>query len=128
MTSTTGKVFVTVQCATYEHKMDDVFATRMPQLGLTGYGRSKEEAERNCKRLFGTFINAHRRQGDLDAVLNRAKVEWTAESPTDVSHYEDATQLDFAPVSASEVINRTLAEWAPMAEAATGSDSLRVAA
>ncbi len=92
--TTQRKVAVNVKCAIFKHPQDGVFAARLPELGLTGYGATNEEAIISCKRLFNRFIHAYRDVGKLEDVLNRAGVRWSwaDESPAK-SEYEDTNRL-----------------------------------
>ena len=59
-----------------KHNRDGVFAARLPALGLTGYGKTEEEARNSCDNLYETFIQTHIEKETLTKVLGRAGVRW----------------------------------------------------
>ena len=89
------QVVVNVRCVTQQHKDDGVFAARFPQLGLSAFGETEEEAIENSKRLFNRFINTYRSVGKLHEVLDSAEVEWhwRDEYPSDRPAFEDTDNL-----------------------------------
>ena len=89
------QVVVNVRYVTQQHKDDGVFAARFPQLGLSAFGGTEEEAIENSKRLFNRFINTYRSVGKLEEVLNSADVEWhwRDEYPADRPEFEDTDKL-----------------------------------
>ncbi|MCY4448990.1 MAG: hypothetical protein OXE02_09150 [Chloroflexi bacterium] len=55
----------------------DVCVAQIPELGLTGYGKTMDEAEQSVKELFNNLISEYRRQGVLeDRLTNHFKVSW----------------------------------------------------
>ncbi len=58
------------------HRADGLSAARLPALGLTGYGETKEEALRSCRSLYGTFVRAYPSRNMFPSVLDRAGVKW----------------------------------------------------
>ena len=95
------QVVVNVRCVIQQHKDDGVFAARFPQLGLSAFGETEDEAIVSSKRLFNRFINTYRSVGKLEEVLNSANVEWywLDEYPGDRPAFEDTNKL-FEPVNA----------------------------
>ena len=71
------KVTAKINCVIQRHGRDHVFAARFPDLGLTGYGSTKEEAMRSCKSLYRTFVRTYRSRNMFPAVLERAGVQWS---------------------------------------------------
>ena len=71
----TGKIVVATTL-TKEYR-GDVCVAQIPQLGLTGYGKTMDEAEQSVKELFNDLISEYRRQGVLeDRLTNHFKVAW----------------------------------------------------
>ncbi len=93
--STLETVVVNVDVITLKRPNDDVIVARLPELGLTAYGLSAQDAEENVKRLFNRFIHGHRDAGTLESVLDRAGVDWfkREEYPSDQPAYEDTNLL-----------------------------------
>ena len=54
----------------------DSYAARVPELGLTGYGTTMDEAKTKVKRMFASFVAAYRKRGNLDQVLDEKKMTW----------------------------------------------------
>ena len=70
------KVTARVNYVIERHRADGLFAARLPALGLTGYGETKEEALRSCRSLYGTFVQTYRSRNMFPSVLDRASVKW----------------------------------------------------
>ncbi|MYA49728.1 MAG: hypothetical protein F4185_00660 [Chloroflexi bacterium] len=71
----TGKIVVATTL-TKEYR-GDVCVAQIPQLGLTGYGKTMDEAEQSVKELFNDLISEYRRLGVLeDRLTNHFKVAW----------------------------------------------------
>ena len=83
-----------VSLKTTKHKDKALFAARIPELGLTAYGHSTENAEQEVKNLFRTFIQNLREKGQLKKRLDQAKVKWFWEDeyPNDWIPVEDTAQ------------------------------------
>lgn len=75
-----GRVIVLLEPSFFEHQENDRFAARFPQLGLTSFGTTRDEALESLKRLFVTFVRVRRENGTLEEFLNAADVEWYPES------------------------------------------------
>ena len=99
------QVVVNIRCTIQTHKDDGVFAARFPQLGLSAFGNTEEEAIESSKRLFNRFINTYRSAGRLDEVLNLAGVEWhwREEYPEDRPAFEDTNELFESIKAASDL-------------------------
>jgi|APCry1669189204_1035204.scaffolds.fasta_scaffold180436_1 hypothetical protein len=61
----------------------DTYAARVPELGLTGYGTTMDEAKQKVKRMFAAFVVAHRKRGLLSDVLDGKKMTWCWEKDYD---------------------------------------------
>ena len=59
-----GKIIVATTL-TKEYR-GDVCVAHIPQLGLSGYGKTMDEAERSVKELFNNLISEYRRLGVLE--------------------------------------------------------------
>ncbi len=75
-----NRVIVLLEPTYYRNQDDDRFAARFPQLGLTSFGKTREEAMESLKRLFVTFVRVRRNNGTLEDFLTSAGVEWYPES------------------------------------------------
>ena len=64
---------------------------RFDELGLTSFGDNHDQAVQRLKKLFNTFIHAHRELGVLGETLNQLGVtwHWADEYPEDSPDYED---------------------------------------
>ena len=69
----------------------ELHAARFEDLGLTAYGATPDEAVAALKRMFNTFIHAHRRLGSLEDTLNQLGVNWywADEYPSNCPPYEN---------------------------------------
>lgn len=74
------RVIVLLEPSFFEHQENDRFAARFPQLGLTSFGKTRDEALESLKRLFVTFVRVRRENGTLEKFLDAAGVEWYRES------------------------------------------------
>ena len=71
-----GKVVAVVSPEYLYNEEEGVHAARIRSLGITGYGRSEEEAAEKIKRMFTAMVNAHREYDSLEDWLNGSGVEW----------------------------------------------------
>ena len=67
-------VELNVTTSVYRHKDGDAWAVRCPELGLTGYGKTEEEAEQSLERLVRKFANVYALLGQLETRLKQAGV------------------------------------------------------
>jgi hypothetical protein len=58
----------------YQHSVRDAWAVRCPELGLTGYGKTEEEAEQSLDRLVKKFASTYSKLGQLTQRLKQAGV------------------------------------------------------
>lgn len=58
-------------------KMDNFYAARIKELGLTAYGSSRDEAHARLRRMLGEYIEAHRSRGTLKERLDRSGLKWS---------------------------------------------------
>ena len=65
----TGKIVVATTL-TKEYR-GDVCVAQIPQLGLTGYGKTMDEAEQSVKELFNDLISEYRRLGVLEEQVDQ---------------------------------------------------------
>lgn len=70
------RVVVNVTCRLYFHADRQYFSARCPELGMTAYGNSEEEAIERFKLHFNEAIDAYREQGALRRVLENSGVQW----------------------------------------------------
>ncbi len=61
---------------TREPEAETVYASRYPQLGLTAYGSSENEADDMLKNLLEVFTNCLLDKGLLVQRLERASIRW----------------------------------------------------
>ena len=71
-----GKVVAVVSPEYLYNEEEGVHAARIRPLGITGYGRSEDEAAAKIKRMFAAMVNAHREHGSLEKWLNEPGIEW----------------------------------------------------
>lgn len=76
MSTRQGKVVVLVTPEISRHQNGDLFAARFPELGLTAYGRTEEQAWEDLKVMYRAFIGELRRKGVLEERLNQVGVKW----------------------------------------------------
>jgi len=72
------KVVVVTTVEYRQFPNDGLHAARFRPLGLTAYGRSREDARSNFFSLFRTFVEDTRELGQLETQLDRAGVTWHA--------------------------------------------------
>lgn len=79
------KVVVLVSIKTSTRTDGKMFAAHLPELGLTAYGRTEEDAKCAVRALFASFIDQYRSLGLLEKRLNQigAKWYWEDEYPND---------------------------------------------
>lgn len=65
----TGRIVIETSISWEAWDNWDYMAARIRELGLTAYGRTKDEARTAVKHLFHEFITMHRELGDLDVHL-----------------------------------------------------------
>ncbi len=58
---------------------EGIYAMRIKELGLTGFGDSVADARDSLDGLFQAFIVGHRSQDTLEEVLSRSGLEWSWE-------------------------------------------------
>lgn len=72
-----GEVVVMVRLTTRQPTDDAPFyAVRIPEMGLTGYGDSEDEATQRVKKMFASMVDDHREKGTLENMLDASGLEW----------------------------------------------------
>lgn len=71
----TEKIGVWLKLDRYRHP-SGVYASRYPQLGLTGYGRSAEDSEKELDSLFRKFISVYTATGQLEARFKQVGLKY----------------------------------------------------
>ena len=100
-----GKVVVVVSPEYLYNDEEGIYAAQMQDLGITGYGRTEEEAGEKIKRMFAAMVNAHRDLGSLDKWLGESGVEW---------HWYDEYEGDTPVEDVSlPMPTRTPVSWSP---------------
>jgi hypothetical protein len=102
-----GKVVVPVHLNYFRNKEHDFVAAHSRDLGLTGYGKTEEEAHESFKRVFSVFIRVSRSEGFLKSMLDRIGVRWymADECTQDYEDVSDRCYLDsstFVEVGATD--------------------------
>ena len=89
------QVIVKVKCRIERNEVAELYAARIQEFGLTGYGSTEEEALSDCKLLFRRFIRAYRKDGKLTGILNGSGVQWypREEYPEGELDPEDTNEL-----------------------------------
>ena len=87
-----GKVVVIVTLDTEYIEDMGAWEAHMPDLAITSYAHTEDDAMKATKDLFGYTVRAHRRMGSLSEWLDACKVQWVWEphykgekEPEDVS-------------------------------------------
>ena len=90
------KVVVMVSIKVAKRSDEKMFAARIPELGLTAYGRNEEMARESVKVQFNRFINKYRELGLdlLEKRLNQVGVEW---------YWEDKYPSDGLPIEYTSI-------------------------
>ena len=70
-----GVIQVNIQVSRYEEEGSQVTAF-CDELGLAGFGHSREGAERNLKKVVLSFCRSLKRQGKLGSALDEAGIPW----------------------------------------------------
>ncbi len=70
------QVVVLVRPSLLQHKVTGWFAARIPELGLTAYGKTADEALTKVRRMFASTVYAHREAGTLERWLTSSGVRW----------------------------------------------------
>lgn len=106
------KVVIPVRLKYFHNEGLSVTAAHSHELGLTGYGDSREEARESFKKVFSLFVHVSRTEGFLEDILNRLGVvwKWADEFSED---YEDVSKLR-PSISDTPVSERT--EFTPVPE------------
>ncbi len=116
---TENRVVVSFQALTTYHEKGRLFASRFPEMGITAYGDTLDEALREMKLSFNAYIHELRKRGILEATLDRLGItwEWEPEYAETGSAYEDTDSL-LAPrentpplVSRGQVLASAAASW-----------------
>lgn len=71
-----GRVVVNLTCRLYFHADREYFSARCPELGMTAYGKTVDDALEHFKSHFNEAIDAYREQGALRKVLENSGVQW----------------------------------------------------
>ena len=94
MESEEQKVVVHLTIAVEHNISAQRYAARVRQLGLTAYGPREEDAMRHCKRMFAVFVEAHRKAGTLESVLDKSGLQWERASAAEGT-YEDLNEANW---------------------------------
>lgn len=112
-----GRVVVRSAVTMMRNEEHGVFSASFEEMGVTGFGKTPDEALHELKMVFRTYIRACREHGLLEKNLNRLGVDWAWESEYP-GEYEDT---DPVPASDEEPWQRiqkrilTSATWNLMA-------------
>ena len=63
----------------FEGSADGPVVARFRRLGLRAYGKTQEEAKNTLHKMLHVFIDEHSKTGQIDHVLNDAKIFWYTE-------------------------------------------------
>ena len=77
MPGTSKKVVVRTRLLIEERGDGEMFAAHLDALGLTAYGLTSDEASKNVKDLFNTWITQYRDLGVLETRLDAIGAEWS---------------------------------------------------
>ena len=96
-------VVVTAPLTVYVESDREVTAARFRVLGLTAYGKDREEAVSTLKRMFNKMIHAYRDRGQLEMQLTALGVEWcrAKDYPLDSPPYENTNDQPLAAATSS---------------------------
>ena len=75
----TNDIRIVVAIVSPEIQYDEVvekYTARINELGVTGYGDTKEKALSRVKDLYGSWVSAHRYNEDLVEYLDRSGITW----------------------------------------------------
>ena len=88
------KVVVLVTPEITKHSEETIYAGKLPELALTAYGRTPEQAAQAVKDLFRKFVDEHRKLGKLKERLDQSGVTWwwISEYPAEGIAVEDTTK------------------------------------
>jgi hypothetical protein len=75
-TKTEERVAVVVAPQRLYNKKEKFFVTRIPELGLSAFGKTLDETEAKVKQMFGVYVRLHRRHGDLEKKLSESGLTW----------------------------------------------------
>ena len=96
-----GRVVVLVTPDNLRESRTGIHAARVPQLGLTAYGDSVDEALRKLKRMYASAVEAHRQCGTLTKWLDDSGLTWCHEHEyTGLIPIEDAKASGGKPIYA----------------------------
>lgn len=95
MSSREEKVVVVSPVTMFRNEADGLFAASFSEMGLTGFGKTPDEARHSLKMVFRTFIRECREHGVLEKNLNRLGVDWEWKEKSDEAglEYEDTDSL-----------------------------------
>ena len=71
-----GRVVVNLTCRLYFHPDREYFSARCRELGMTAFGKTVDAAVERFKLHFNEAIDAYRKQGALQRVLENSGVPW----------------------------------------------------
>ena len=88
-----GKVVVYCSMEYRTRRDGQMFAARIRQLGLTGYGRTVEQAEEAVEELFVGMVESHRDERLLAKHLDDLEVRWMWHEECSQAELESVTDL-----------------------------------
>jgi hypothetical protein len=88
-----GKVVVHCSMEYFTRGDGQMIAARIRQLGLTGYGRTVEQAKEAVEELFVSMAESHRDEGLLAKHLDDLEVRWMWHQECSQAELEGVTDL-----------------------------------
>ena len=118
--SVTERVVALVPVVSLAHTVERMFAARIRELGLTAYGDTEEEAVEKVKRMFATYVYAHRKQGTLENCLEHSGLQWWWEKnypgPLPIERVSRENATGVTPMPTHRTVVRA---WGPVRELVT---------
>jgi hypothetical protein len=114
VTKQTPKVVVKFTPMVLEHRSKRLFVARVKEIGLSAYGKTREDALTNLRDLFLRFVTDHRKAGTLSSVLEKSGLKWSwfKDHPKGEA-YEDLTQKGVAFARTSKIPQAAWDDLAP---------------
>ena len=101
-----SRVVVNVTCRLYFHADREYYSARCPELGMTAYGKTEDEAVERFKLHFNEAIDAYREQGALRKVLENSGVQWRWEQDAPASLiFEDTGPAPVPRLAVSQAVS-----------------------
>ena len=92
----TQQVVVVVKPYIQYDKVVNKYTARIPELGLTGYADSREKALAKVKKLYASWVHAHRWNNDLIPCLSRSSLRWWL-----LEDYEGELEIEYIKLAKS---------------------------